>query len=91
MSSLCVFTSCVFTTHAETHSQPTTNYTDITVTAGTGIISNFELSKHVLKMLIVVVVHLVIAISYVETKQFLLTGMIMRLIDHSTFTATLTN
>ena len=46
------------------HSQCTTNYTDITAAAGPG---KFELSRHVLKMLIVVVVHQMIAISYVET------------------------
>ena len=52
-----------------TYSQPTTNYTYITATARAGVISNFELSNYVLKMLIVIVVHQVIAISYLETDN----------------------
>ena len=56
---------CVFTTHVGTLFQPLTEHTDITSTAGVVIISKFELSKHVLKMLIVIVVHQVMAISYI--------------------------
>ena len=49
----------------KTHSQPTTNYTDITATAGAGIITHFELSKYILKV-VIIVAHQVITVCYAE-------------------------